>query len=262
MNRSTTSANYGRIAFSEGFGTAVLMLGGPGVAILAGGSALTVALTGGLTLAILLYLLGPISGAHVNPAVTLAMLLAKKINLRWAVTAWVSQFVGGIVGAAMIWGIGRGRPGFSRGNFASNGYRRIAGDVVFSKLGGALVIEVLLTALLVVVYLFAARRHFAPSMVGVVGGATLTLGWILSSTIDGGSMNPARSLGTAIFADTSPSAIGQVWAFILFPLVGAVVGVVLWLMLDDARLEDTMLINVPGADDVRDAAASIDRAVD
>jgi aquaporin Z len=176
---TTDGNNYGRIAAAEGIGTAVLMLGGPGVAILGGGTPTSVAVGGGLTLMILMYILGPASGAHVNPAVTLGMLVAKKISLRWAVTAWVAQIVGGIAGGAMILGIGNGRDPFVRGNFAANGYDRVADGRLFSGVGAVITVEVIFTALLVMVYLFAAHRRFAPSMVGVVAGATLTLGWLV-----------------------------------------------------------------------------------
>lgn len=259
---TTDGNNYGRIAAAEGIGTAVLMLGGPGVAILGGGTPTSVAVGGGLTLMILMYILGPASGAHVNPAVTLGMLVAKKISLRWAVTAWVAQIVGGIAGGAMILGIGNGRDPFVRGNFAANGYDRVADGRLFSGVGAVITVEVIFTALLVMVYLFAAHRRFAPSMVGVVAGATLALGWLVTGAIDGGSMNPARSLGAAVFADTDPNALGQIWVFILFPLVGAIIGVVAWLVIDEARLEDTLLVEVPGAAAVRDAAAEIDQAID
>ena len=76
---------------------------------------------------------------------------------------------------------------------------------------------------------------------------------LISIPIDNTSVNPVRSLATALFAETSTGALEQLWVFIVFPLVGAVVGVVLFLILDDTRLEDTMLVAVPGLDDVRDA---------
>ncbi|HQV57132.1 MAG TPA: aquaporin [Ilumatobacteraceae bacterium] len=246
--------NYGRIFVAELFGTAVLMLGGLGLAILAGASPAMVAVGFGLTLMILVYILGPISGAHVNPAVTLGMLLTKKITPRWAVTAWIAQFVGGALGAAIIWGIAQGREPFVRGNFGSNGWNRVADTTtIYSGIGAVMIIEVVLTALLVMVMLFAAARRFAPSMVGVVAGSTMLVGYLLSQPIDGGAMNPARSLGAALFAQSQYDALKQVWLFIVFPLIGAVVGTVLWLVLDEARLEDTYLAEVPGATVVRDA---------
>ena len=76
---------------------------------------------------------------------------------------------------------------------------------------------------------------------GIVAGLTLTLVHLVTIPVDNTSVNPARSLATALFADTDPNALGQVWAFIVFPLVGAVIGVLLFLLIDDTTLEDTML---------------------
>lgn len=248
------SENLGRIFFAEAFATTVLVLIGVGVTVLTDASPVTVAVTFGLTMMVLMYLVGPISGSHANPAVTLAMWLTKKVSARWAITAWVAQLAGGMLGAALVWGIGRGRKPFVRGNFASNGWNRVASrDAIYTGIGSVMMIEVVLTALLVVAFLFATSRHFAPSMVGVVVGATLLVGYLLSQPLDGGSMNPARSLATALFAQSQYGALGQVWLFIVFPLIGAIVGVVLWVALDDATLEDTLLAEVPGAVAVRNA---------
>jgi hypothetical protein len=89
-------------------------------------------------------------------------------------------------------------------------------------------------------------------MGGLVVGLTLTLIHLISIPVDNTSVNPARSIATALFADTDSNALEQLWAFVLFPLIGAVVGVILWLIIDDSRLEDTMLENVPFASEVRD----------
>lgn len=250
----------GRILGAEMVGTAVLMLGGPGVAIFSAPhvGVLGVALGFGLSLAIMAYVIGPVSGCHINPAVTLGMLLARKINGAHAVFAWIGQVIGGVGGAALIWGMASGRDDWKRGQFAANLW---SGE--YYGLGAAIVAEVVLTALLVMVVLFTTTRKFAPGMGGLVAGLTLTVIHLISIPVDNTSVNPARSLGTALFADPSYEALQQLWAFIVFPLVGAVVGVVLWLMLDDSRLEDTMLANVPGLDDVRDTLDKMaDEAVD
>ena len=252
--------NSGRILGAEMVGTAVLMLGGPGVAIFTAPhvGVLGVALGFGLSLAIMAYVIGPISGCHINPAVTLGMLLARKINGAHAVFAWIGQVIGGVGGAALIWGMASGRDDWKRGQFAANLW---SGE--YYGLGAAIVAEVVLTALLVMVVLFTTTRKFAPGMGGLVAGLTLTVIHLISIPVDNTSVNPARSLGTALFADPSYEALQQLWAFIVFPLVGAVVGVLLWLMLDDSRLEDTMLANVPGLDDVRDVLDKVaDEAVD
>lgn len=258
--------NNGRILAAEMVGTAVLMLGGPGVAILAGEKVgvLGIALGFGLSLLIMAYVIGPISGCHINPAVTLGLLLTRKINGAHAVFAVIGQVIGAIGGAAIIYGIASGRDFWERDQFAANLW---SGD--YFGLGSAIVAEVVLTALLVMVVLFTTTKKFTPGMGGLVAGLTLTLIHLISIPVDNTSVNPARSLGAALFADKNIvghadwAALQQLWAFIVFPLVGAVVGVLVWLMLDDSRLEDTMLAAVPGLDDVRDALDEVaDEAVE
>jgi len=252
--------NNGRIFAAELIGTLVLMLGGPGVAIfsfqyvgVAG-----VAVGFGLSLMIMAYVIGPISGCHINPAVTLGMWLARKVNGAHAVFAVLGQLVGSIAGATIIWGIASGRDDWERGSFAANLWSGPHFGV-----GAAIVAEVIFTALLVMVVLFTTTRKFAPGFGGLVAGVTLTLIHLISIPIDNTSVNPVRSLATALFAERSTGALEQLWVFIVFPLVGAVVGVILWLILDDSRLEDTILAEVPGLDDVRDAFEKVaDEAVD
>jgi aquaporin Z len=264
--------NNGRILAAELVGTLVLMLGGPGVAILlptlgllpegdASTSAtllkmLIIALGFGSALMIMWYLIAPISGCHINPAVTLGMLLARKVTMTHAVYAWVGQVVGAIGGAAVIWGIANGRDGFKRGQFDANLW-----SGKYFGLGSAIVVEVILTALLVMVMLFTTTDKFALGMGGLVAGATLTLIHLISLPVDNTSVNPARSLGTALFADGRSDALQQLWAFILFPMLGAVVGVIVWLMLDEARLEETDLIELPGASELRNALQNMSNEI-
>lgn len=255
-----TTQNNGRILAAELVGTAVLMLGGPGVAVLAFNrvGTLGVAVGFGLSLAIMAYVIGPISGCHINPAVTLGMLLTRKIDGTHAVFAWIGQLVGGIGGAAIVYGIASGRDDWQRGQFAANLW-----SGPYFGVGAAIVAEVVLTAVFVMVVLFTTGRKFAPGMGGLIAGLTLTLVHLISIPVDNTSVNPARSIGTALFADTSTEALQQLWVFIVFPLVGAVVGVIIWLVLDDTRLEDTMLAAVPGLDEVRDVLDKVaDEAVE
>ena len=264
--------NYGRILAAELVGTLVLMLGGPGVAILLPtlgllpeGDASTgagllkiliIALGFGSALMIMWYLIAPISGCHINPAVTLGMLLTRKVTTTHAVYAWIGQVVGAIGGAAVIWGIANGRDGFKRGQFDANLW-----SGRYFGLGSAIVVEVVLTALLVMVMLFTTTKKFAVGMGGLVAGATLTLIHLISLPVDNTSVNPARSLGTALFADGTSDAMQQLWAFILFPMLGAVVGVIVWLMLDEARLEDTDLVELPGASELRNVLQNMSNEI-
>ena len=273
MVRCMEPRNNGRILAAELVGTLVLMLGGPGVAILLPtlgllpeGDASTgagllkiliIALGFGLSLLIMAYVIGPISGCHINPAVTLGMLLARKVDLTQAVYSWIGQVVGAISGAAIVYGIASGRDGFQRGQFAANLW-----SGKYYGLGSAIVVEVVLTGLLVMVVLFTTTKKFAPGMGGMVIGLTLTLIHLISIPVDNTSVNPARSLATALFADSHTEALQQLWAFIVFPMIGAVVGVVIWLMLDDARLEDTDLMELPGASELRDVLGNISQGID
>ncbi|HRE00339.1 MAG TPA: aquaporin, partial [Ilumatobacteraceae bacterium] len=110
---------------AEAFGTTVLMLGGPGTAVLMpdfAGKQLAVALAFGFSLLIMAYVIGPISGCHINPAVTLGMWLTKKVNAAHALFAFVGQVIGAALGGFLIWTIARGVDGWEPGRFASNGY--------------------------------------------------------------------------------------------------------------------------------------------
>jgi aquaporin Z len=236
---STGGTSYAPIAAAELVGTAVLILAGPGSAILAGEQIgnVGIALSFGFALLVMMYVIGPISGCHVNPAVTLGMLLSRKIPLRHAVYAWVAQVVGAIFGAAIIYGIASGRDGWERGPFFANGWDRDG----LSGLGSTIVVEIVFTALWVFVALAVTGRRFAVGLGGVTLGITLVLILLVTIPVDNTGVNPVRSLATAIFADAQPSALGQLWVFIIFPLIGAVVGVFVWLLIDEATLETTML---------------------
>ena len=166
------------------------------------------------------YVIGPVSGCHINPAVTVGLLLARKINGAHAVFAVVGQIVGAVVGAVIIYGIASGQADYERGQFAANLW-----SGPYFGVGATIVAEVVLTALLVLVVLSTPR--FAPGLGGLVVGLTLTLIHLISIPVDNTSVNPARSLGAAIFADGDTEALQQLWAFIVFPLIGAVVGVIL-----------------------------------
>ena len=255
--------NNARILGAEAFGTAVLMMGGPGTAILMPpneAKLLAVSLAFGFSLLIMAYTIGPISGCHINPAVTLGMWLAKKVNGAHAVFAVIGQLIGAAIGGFIIWGIAQGVDGYQRGGFASNGYKEHSPGGY--GLGSAIVVEIVFTALLVTVVLFTTSRKYSVGFGGLVAGLTLALIHLITIPIDNTSVNPARSFGAAIFADSSSDALNQLWAFIVFPLIGGLVGVFLWLMIDDSRLEDTLLDSGP-LEAVRDAADRIiDSAVD
>ncbi|QQS23638.1 MAG: aquaporin [Actinomycetota bacterium] len=254
--------NDARVLGAELVGTAVLLIGGPGSAILAGDriGVLGVSLAFGFSLLVMAYVVGPISGCHINPAVTLAMLLARKIPMGHAIMAWIGQIVGAALGGAIILGIANGVEGFERGSFAANGWANLSPGGY--NLGSAIVIEVVLTALLVVVVLTTTNEELKVNFGGLTLGITLALIHMISIPVTNTSVNPARSFGTAIYATLDSDALEQLWAFILFPLVGAILGVFVWLMLSETRLEETELF-MPGLAAARDMADKVvDEVVD
>lgn len=249
--------NKSRIFGAEALGTAVLVGGGVGTAVLAPGiGQVGVALAFGFSVLVMVYVIGPVSGGHMNPAITLGMRLARKIDTAHAVVAWAGQLLGGAIGGFVIWGIASGQDGWSSGSFGSNGWAQLSPGAY--GLGSVIVAEVVFTALLVLVALSTTGSKFAVGVNGVAIGITLAVIHLISIQVDNTSVNPARSFGAAIFAEFDSDALQQLWAFVVFPLVGAIVGVFLWLMIDDARLEGTELF-VPGIAQARDLA---DRALD
>lgn len=237
----SSGIDLNRVAGAEFIGTAVLIMGGPGTAILAGDAVgiFGIAVAFGLALAVMAYVIGSVSGCHINPAVTLGMWVTRKVSLRQAVYSWIGQIAGGIVGAFIIWLIVARTDAYERGNFASNGWDR---EGLAGGLSATIVVEIVFTALLVMVVLATTSRKFAPGFAGLVAGGTLTLIHLITIPIDNTSVNPARSLATAIFADADPNALGQVWAFIIFPLIGSLVGVGAWMIIDEeAHVNETVL---------------------
>jgi aquaporin Z len=234
--------NNVRILMAEAFGTGVLMLGGPGTAILMQGNdtnnqakILAVAFAFGFSLLIMAYVIGPISGCHINPAVTLGLWFAKKIDAAQAVFSVIGELIGAAAGGAIIWVIARGLPGYQRGTFAANGYRDHSPGGY--GMGSAMVVEIVFTALLVVVVLFTTTKRFSVGMSGLVVGITLTLIHLVTIPVDNTSVNPARSFGAALFASSDSEALKQLWLFIIFPLMGAAVGAGVWMVLDPSRDE-------------------------
>ncbi|MEI6363618.1 MAG: MIP family channel protein [Actinomycetes bacterium] len=182
-----------------------------------------VALAFGLVLLAMAYAFGPVSGAHVNPAVTLAMLIGRRMPTNEAVGYWIAQFAGAILGGAVLklFVSSFGVTDYT-GGLGTNGY----GDRGNINLAGAFVLEVLLTAAFVLVILLVTERVAAPGFAGIAIGLALTVVHLVGIPLDGTSVNPARSFGPALFA--GGGALGQVWLFILAPLVGAVVAALVW----------------------------------
>ncbi|MFI1913486.1 aquaporin [Nocardia sp. NPDC020380] len=229
--------SLGRKLFAEALGTFVLVLGGVGTAVLAGErvGALGIALAFGFTLMFLVYAIGPISGCHVNPAVTVGQLLLGRITALTAVSYWIAQLLGGFAAGAVIYAVAKNLPSYDRAanGLAANGWgahspsATALGDVTTDGYGlaAAITVEVLLTALLVFVVLASTDRLSDVPLAGLSIGITLAVIHLISIPVDNTSVNPARSLAVAPYQD---GAMAQVWVFIVFPLVGGVLGALVY----------------------------------
>ncbi|TWP36663.1 aquaporin [Leekyejoonella antrihumi] len=224
---------------SEAIGTALLVFVGAGVATLCFGFKLTgsstsagvveTALAFGLVMLVLAYALGPISGAHINPAVTLGFLVSGRIAPIEAVGYWVAQIVGGIVGAAVLRGMFAGAGGYSTSKIGLGADGFGDASMVHLGAGGAFLAEAVLTFLFVLVVLVVTRTAAWPQLGGVAIGLALATVHLIGVPLTGTSVNPARSIGPAVFV--GGDALSQLWLFILAPLVGGAVAALLSLFL-------------------------------
>ena len=209
---------------AELIGTFILVFMGCGSAMLLGcdaaGGHLAVALTFGLAIVATAYVIGDLSGCHINPAVSLAMLINKKLSVSEFVGYVVAQLVGAIVGAGLLkilTGLGIND---LTGALGSNGVANAGG------FGGAFVIEALLTFIFVFTILGVTSSKEKGNVAGIVIGLTLTFVHIVGIPLTGTSVNPARSIGPALLA--GGDALSSVWVFVLAPLVGAALAAVVF----------------------------------
>ncbi|HEY1737758.1 MAG TPA: aquaporin, partial [Acidimicrobiia bacterium] len=191
-----------RIALAEAIGTMILVVGGPGTAILATGGfynagsvgELGIALAFGLSLLVAAYAIGSISGCHINPAVTAGLWVTGKVEAKQVPWYLGGQFVGGIVGAAIIYLIAKSHTHFSpkATGFASNGYGSHSPGGF--KLPAVILTEIVFTAIFVFIIASTCRKSMSPGFTGVTIGLTLTLVHLVTIPVDNTSVNPARSL--------------------------------------------------------------------
>jgi len=211
---------------AEGFGTAWLVLGGCGSAVLAaafpevGIGLLGVSLAFGLTVVTMAYAIGPISGCHLNPAVTLGLMVAGKHPRNEVLPYIITQSIGGIVGAGILYLIATGKVDPSLGGFATNGYGEHSPGGYTAAAG--FLTEFIATAFFLFVILGAtdklAPSGFAPLAIGLC----LALIHMFTIPVTNTSVNPARSLGPAIFV--GGFALQQLWLFWVAPFLGAAAG--------------------------------------
>jgi aquaporin Z len=204
----------------ELIGTFVLVFAGCGSAVLAGGHIgfAGVAAAFGLALLAMIYTVGPISGCHLNPAVTIGMVLSRKFDVKRAPGYIAAQIAGSILAAATLYAIARGTGHFDAvaSGFASNGCGVRSPD--HYDVTSAFLIETVLTTLLVLTILGATDFAAPVGFAGIAIGLCLTLIHLVSIPVTNTSVNPARSIGPALFAGRE--AIGQLWLFIVAPVLG------------------------------------------
>jgi aquaporin Z len=193
---------------------------------------LGIALAFGLAVVAMAYAIGPISGCHINPAITIAMLVAKKISGKDALGYIVAQFIGATIGAAVLFAFQSGSPHFSgigEWGLGSNGWG--PGYLGEYSTTSAFLAEAILTFLFLFVIFGTNSRFGNSSMAGLAIGLTLVLIHLVAIPITGTSVNPARSFGPAIFA--GGKALGQLWLFMIAPVVGGILAALVWMNVFD-----------------------------
>jgi len=217
---------------SEGLGTCLLVLFGCGSAVLAGAhiGLVGVALAFGFALLILTYWLGPISGCHLNPAVTITLACTKKFPMSEVAPYIVSQLVGAVLGAYLLLHIAHGHAHFSlEAGFACNGFGEHSPGG-FSELS-CLITEAVMTTVLLLAALATTRKKFPTDVTGLFMGVTLASIHLLSIPVTNTSVNIARSLGVAVIH--GGWAMHQLWLFSVAQLIAIVVAIVLFRAIEE-----------------------------
>jgi len=219
---------------AEFIGTFSLVLFGCGSAVISGISAtgpsgiglLGIAVAFGFAVVAMAYAIGGISGCHINPAVTIGVLTAGKITVKDAIAYIIAQCLGAILGSGVLYLIASGRPGFTMPiwGLGANGW----GDGYLGNYNtlSAFVIEAVMTFLFIFVILATTSKFGNGAMAGLAIGVTLMLIHLVAIPVTGTSVNPARSLGPALFS--GGKALAQLWLFFVSPILGAVIAALLW----------------------------------
>jgi aquaporin Z len=213
---------------AELIGTLVLVLIGCGSAVIAGSHIgfAGIAVAFGLAVLAMVYAIGSISGCHINPAITVAMLVAGKIKGKDAIFYIIAQCIGAIIGAGILWAIASGNPNFSlaASGLGQNGF----GDhsPAGYSLVACLIAEVVLTAVFLLVVFGATHQNAPKGFAGLAIGLALTFIHLVGIPITGTSVNPARSLGPAVFV--GGDALAQLWLFIVAPIIGGIIAALIW----------------------------------
>ena len=204
--------------FAETIGTFVLVFMGCGSAMFlgcaTGGGHLAVALTFGLSIVAMAYVIGGVSGCHINPAVSFAMFLNKKITGKEFTGYVIAQLLGAVIAGATLFAFTKAGMGDATGGLGSNGIASVGNNMFL-----AIAVEIILTFIFIYTILGVTSDKSKSSVAGLVIGFTLAFVHIVGIPLTGTSVNPARSLGVAIFA--GGSALANSWIFVVAPLAGA-----------------------------------------
>lgn len=225
---------------AEFIGTFVLVLFGCGTAALSGGiggvtGIVGIALAFGLSIVAMAYCIGNVSGCHINPAVSFAMLLSKRMSGKDFVGYVIAQVLGAILASAILMAIINSADlgGIAATGLGQDGFGEAS--AVGLSMGGAFLVEVILTFVFVMTVLGVTASEKMGSVAGIVIGLTLAFVHIMGIPLTGTSVNPARSLAPAIFM--GGQALEQVWLFIAAPLLGAAVAAFVWVFLVKSKKE-------------------------
>jgi len=218
---------------AELFGTLVLVLMGCGSAVLAGKHVgfLGIAFAFGLSVVSMAYAIGHITGCHINPAITISMLAVGKISGKDATAYIIAQIIGAIAGAGILYLIAQGKADYS---LAANGLGQNGvgeGSPDGYALGSGLIAEIVFTAIFLLVILGSTSKNNGNGgFAGLAIGLSLTLIHIVGIPVTGVSVNPARSIGPALFV--GGAALSSLWVFIVGPIVGGLLGAGIWKLID------------------------------
>jgi aquaporin Z len=229
---------------AEFVGTVIVMLGGPGLIVLGREvNRLELAIGFGLATAISIGVIGAVA----NPMFSFALWFARGIRGSELLFDWLGQLLGALFGAAVLFGLNdadrfdNGVNGWQPGDSVPAGVDLDVHVSGFANLGIVIGAEFVVCTLVVVVLLSAIWEQASNAVAAAFVGGAVTIGSLFLFPISGAGLNPARSLAMAIFADSDPNALGQVWVFIVVPLLAAFAGLLVWLAISDATMDDTLL---------------------
>jgi aquaporin Z len=238
-----TETSAGRNVAAEFVGTTIVVLAGPGLLVLGDDDVGTVAVALGFGLATALAI--GVIGAVANPMFSVALWFSKGITGRDLVSDFAGQFLGALFGAALVFGLddatrfATGTNGWEPRDDVALGVDLGINPTGFAELGVVLAAELVMGTIVVIVLLSSISQQRSSAAVAAFTGGAVVVASLFLLGISGVGINPARSLGTAVFADTDPNALGQVWVFVLLPIACAFIGTLVWLLIDDATIDET-----------------------